>query len=278
MSCSLFADRSAAGQLLALELESLADRRPIVFGLPRCGVPVAFEVAQHLGAPLDVALVRTVRANDGHDELLATVMEGNPPTIRIEPDKTIDRASGPLSSETASRRRPEPHHLAYVIYTSGSTGKPKGVAVEHRSATNLIAFVREAFAPAELVGSSPDVVVVDLDDPRDVDLDRLYDIVEGGHPRLVFNDADVTRRLEGWDRARWARHLAAKLVGETRVDPPRPDDAREIEPRVTAIASPVGESFVEPLVDDVQRIDDMLEPLTGPILKLDAGDHAADIG
>ena len=88
---SAFSDRSAAGRLLALELEALADRRPIVFGLPRCGVPVAFEVAQHLGAPLDVALVRTVRANDGHDELLATVMEGNPPTIRIEPHKPVDR-------------------------------------------------------------------------------------------------------------------------------------------------------------------------------------------
>jgi putative phosphoribosyl transferase len=88
---SAFSDRSAAGRLLALELEPLADRRPIVFGLPRCGVPVAFEVAQHLGAPLDVALVRTVRANDGPDELLATVMEGNPPTIRIEPHKPVDR-------------------------------------------------------------------------------------------------------------------------------------------------------------------------------------------
>jgi len=88
---SAFSDRSAAGRLLALELEPLADRRPIVFGLPRCGVPVAFEVAQHLGAPLDVALVRTVRASDGLDELLATVMEGNPPTIRIEPHKPVDR-------------------------------------------------------------------------------------------------------------------------------------------------------------------------------------------
>jgi putative phosphoribosyl transferase len=88
MPSTVFTDRSAAGQLLAAELEGLADRRPIVFGLPRCGVPVAYEVAQHLGAPLDVALVRTVRADD---ELLATVMEGNPPTIRIEPDKPIAR-------------------------------------------------------------------------------------------------------------------------------------------------------------------------------------------
>jgi putative phosphoribosyl transferase len=91
MPATVFADRSAAGQLLAAELASLADRRPIVFGLPRCGVPVAYEVAQHLGAPLDVALVRTVRAADSSDELLATVMEGDPPTIRIEPDKPIAR-------------------------------------------------------------------------------------------------------------------------------------------------------------------------------------------
>jgi len=86
-----FPDRAAAGQMLAAELAGLADRRPIVFGLPRCGMPVAYEVAQHLGAPLDVALVRTVRAADGNDELLATVMEGDPPTIRIQPHKPIMR-------------------------------------------------------------------------------------------------------------------------------------------------------------------------------------------
>ncbi len=88
---SAFSDRSAAGRLLARQLEHLADKHPIVFGLPRCGVPVAFEVAQHLGAPIDVALVRTVRDDDKPDQLLATVMEGDPPTIRIEPDKAIDR-------------------------------------------------------------------------------------------------------------------------------------------------------------------------------------------
>ena len=38
MPSTVFADRSAAGQLLAAELEGLVDRRPIVFGLPRCGV------------------------------------------------------------------------------------------------------------------------------------------------------------------------------------------------------------------------------------------------
>lgn len=112
----------------------------------------------------------------------------------------------------------------------------------------------KAFAPAELVGSSADVVVVDLDDPSDTDLDRLYETVEGGHPRLVFNDADASRSLEGWDRARWARHLAAKLVGVSPLDPPRPDDARAIEPRIAAIASepaPAEEVLAEPITDDL---------------------------
>jgi putative phosphoribosyl transferase len=86
MFAAPFEDRSAAGRLLAAELSPLADRRPIVFGLPRCGVPVAYEIAQHLGAPLDVVLVRTVRAPDDHGRLLATVLEGDPPEVRIEAD------------------------------------------------------------------------------------------------------------------------------------------------------------------------------------------------
>jgi predicted phosphoribosyltransferase len=96
MSSVPFADRSEAGRLLAAELASLANRRLVVFGLPRCGVPVAYEIAQHLGAPLDVVLVRTVRAPDDRSRLLATVLEGDPPEVRIEPDwdqsQTVSRA------------------------------------------------------------------------------------------------------------------------------------------------------------------------------------------
>jgi putative phosphoribosyl transferase len=83
-----FADRTAAGQALAQELAPLADHHPVVFGLPRCGVPVAHEVAQHLGAPLDVALIRTVRTAG---TLVATVLEGRPPSVRVESDAAVAR-------------------------------------------------------------------------------------------------------------------------------------------------------------------------------------------
>lgn len=56
----MFADRVEAGRRLARELEHLTDERPVVVGLPRGGVPVAAEVADALGAPLDVILVRKV--------------------------------------------------------------------------------------------------------------------------------------------------------------------------------------------------------------------------
>ena len=63
-----FHDRRDAGRKLALELERFQSQKPLVFGLPRGGVPVAFEVAQHLDAPLDVFVVRKLRV-PGHEEL-----------------------------------------------------------------------------------------------------------------------------------------------------------------------------------------------------------------
>ncbi|WP_326697541.1 phosphoribosyltransferase family protein [Streptomyces sp. NBC_01754] len=53
-----FTDRTDAGRRLAGQLGHLGGRDPVVLGLPRGGVPVAFEVARTLGAPLDVTVVR----------------------------------------------------------------------------------------------------------------------------------------------------------------------------------------------------------------------------
>jgi putative phosphoribosyl transferase len=54
----MFDDRKQAGRLLAARLERFAAEQPIILGLPRGGVPVAYEVAQALHAPLDVIIVR----------------------------------------------------------------------------------------------------------------------------------------------------------------------------------------------------------------------------
>jgi len=69
MSREMFRDRREAGRVLAESLASYAGRPDVlVLGLPRGGVPVAYEVARALGAPLDVFLVRKLGV-PGHEEL-----------------------------------------------------------------------------------------------------------------------------------------------------------------------------------------------------------------
>jgi predicted phosphoribosyltransferase len=64
-----FRDRRDAGRQLALTLRRYAGRADVVvLGLPRGGVPVAYEVATALGVPLDVFVVRKLGL-PGHEEL-----------------------------------------------------------------------------------------------------------------------------------------------------------------------------------------------------------------
>lgn len=66
-----FADRRAAGHELAKRLAGYGNREDVVvLGLPRGGIPVAYEVARALGAPLDVLVVRKLGV-PGHEELAA---------------------------------------------------------------------------------------------------------------------------------------------------------------------------------------------------------------
>jgi len=65
----IFADRAEAGRSLAWRLEKYANRHDVVvLAVPRGGVPVAFEVAVVLRAPLDVFLVRKLGV-PGHEEV-----------------------------------------------------------------------------------------------------------------------------------------------------------------------------------------------------------------
>jgi predicted phosphoribosyltransferase len=66
---SLYRDRREAGRVLASKLSKYAGRNDVtVLALPRGGVPVAYEVARHLGAPLDVFVVRKL-GFPGYEEL-----------------------------------------------------------------------------------------------------------------------------------------------------------------------------------------------------------------
>ena len=72
----LFFDRTDAGRQLASRLKALDLPDPVIYALPRGGVPLAVEIAQALNAPVDLVLVRKIGA-PGHPELaLAAVVDG----------------------------------------------------------------------------------------------------------------------------------------------------------------------------------------------------------
>lgn len=72
-----FRDREAAGRALAALLSAYVARSgTIVLALPRGGVPVAFEVARALGAPLDLMLARKLGAPDQQELALGAIAEG----------------------------------------------------------------------------------------------------------------------------------------------------------------------------------------------------------
>ncbi|BAY47787.1 hypothetical protein SAMD00079811_54060 [Scytonema sp. HK-05] len=73
----LYKNRKAAGQILAKELAAYANRQDVlVLALPRGGVPVAFEVAKALNAPLDVFVVRKLGVPEQQELAMGAIASG----------------------------------------------------------------------------------------------------------------------------------------------------------------------------------------------------------
>lgn len=80
----MFADRRDAGRQLAALLRPRQYPEPLVLALPRGGVPVGFEVARALAAPLDVLLVRKIGAHDQPELGLGAVVDGADPQVVLD--------------------------------------------------------------------------------------------------------------------------------------------------------------------------------------------------
>jgi putative phosphoribosyl transferase len=77
----MFEDRTEAGQLLANRLAAYAGPDTIVLALPRGGVPVGYEVAKRLNAPLDVLIVRKIGAPMQPELALGAIVDGRTPEV-----------------------------------------------------------------------------------------------------------------------------------------------------------------------------------------------------
>jgi predicted phosphoribosyltransferase len=168
MDGPLYRDRRHAGTVLAGRLAAYRDRAAVVLALPRGGVPVAWEVARALDAPLDIMPVRKLGV-PGFEELAMGAIAGRDTIVLNEdvtgemrlPGKEIERVA---TREWAELRRRErvyrggrpPVDLTGVIailvddgLATGATMRAAAVAARAAGAARVVVAVPLAPAGAE---------------------------------------------------------------------------------------------------------------------------------
>jgi putative phosphoribosyl transferase len=164
-----FADRADAGRRLASALSEFAGRDDVlVLGLPRGGVPVAFEVARALRAPLDVYLVRKLGV-PGHEELaMGAIASGGTRVVDERVVGELGIAEEAIAAVAATEQRelerrerlyregrppPAVEGRAAILIddglATGSTMRAAAAALRERSPARVIAAV--PVAPPETV-------------------------------------------------------------------------------------------------------------------------------
>jgi putative phosphoribosyl transferase len=102
----VFADRRDGGRRLAERLLALAPERPVVVALPRGGVPVGFEVARALAAPLDVLVVRKLGSPHNPELGVGAIAESGATAFDVAAAVSA-RMAQPSLDATIAREREE---------------------------------------------------------------------------------------------------------------------------------------------------------------------------
>jgi chemotaxis response regulator CheB len=96
----------------------------------------------------------------------------------------------------------------------------------------------DALRAGQLDQLEVEVYIVNLESELEDLLDEVTEMLEATDRPVVYNDAGVSSDLSGWDQARWARHLAAKIRKGRDLLPPAPAGAQAIPMPTRAEAAP----------------------------------------
>lgn len=127
--------------------------------------------------------------------------------------------------------------------------------------------------PAALLAAAPRAVLVALDPLTEEVLDRFDEVLFDPGIDVIYEEADLAAAREGWDIARWQRHLVAKLQRHGDVLPPgrEPDEDPAMDVVATSANAtafdPVDAQAIEPRGDSIDALppDPVAEPLAAAI-------------
>ena len=132
---------------------------------------------------------------------------------------------------------------AGLVFQAVGLNEHLKVALRDAGVNVVLEIFANAMSLDKIREANLDVFVVNLDPELEDSLEELTDMLDQMRRPVIFNDGAASSGLSGWDQARWARHLAAKITGELDATPPRPLDAKSIPVPVRAapptIAAPV---------------------------------------
>ena len=125
--------------------------------------------------------------------------------------------------------------VALVYGDAGTAGHLREAVAGHVQI--VYATAAAEFDAARLADSHATAALLNLDSCEW--LDAVESRLHAAGVAVVYNDPEISRTLEGWEQARWLRHLTAKLSGSTDYDPPRPapvEPVQTAEPAAPAVA------------------------------------------
>ncbi|HHA2761034.1 MULTISPECIES: chemotaxis protein CheB [Stenotrophomonas] len=124
-------------------------------------------------------------------------------------------------------------------------------ALSHADVQLVLEDDPNSLEPQLLQEARPQIVVIALEAAIEDALERLESVLSAPGLTLVFDEAELAARRDGWEAQRWGRHLAAKLHGHQQVLPPGAEDepSLQLEPGHPAPAPAPQEEALQPHLD-----------------------------
>jgi putative phosphoribosyl transferase len=205
-----FLDRRDAGRRLALRLAPLAAEHPVVVALPRGGVPVGFEVAWALAAPLEILAVRKLGAPGNPELAVGAIAEDGTAIVDVRSARRVGMSQEAIDATIAHERAELERRVAHyrrgraalavrgrtviVVDDGVATGLTDLAAVRAlrgRGARRIIVAVPVgAGASLALLSEAADAVVCETIPPSLVSVGRWY------HDFGAVDDGEVIELLD----------------------------------------------------------------------------------